>query len=632
MKFPSIKSLVDGIENTVKRFPFEVLFALVGTAAAVTNTEWINKTPVVESWCIRTMLIANLGLLLSLAVTLYTGSKDIKGTAKLVFKFIAALFALGLILLLNPAERSADYFRFFLFSLGFHLLVSFAAFTNKYHVQGFWQFNKTIFLRFLAGVLYSAVLYMGLSAALAAANFLFNLKIEWRTYVVLWYCIAGIFNTLFFLAGIPANTAALNEDTSYPKGLKIFTQYVLIPLATVYVLILLAYEVKLIVQWSLPKGMVSNLILGYAVFGILSILLIYPIREQENNKWIKTYARNFYFLLIPLLVLLFLAMGRRIFAYGITEERYFLLILAFWLLFITAYFLLSKKQNIKVIPVSLCLLTLLSIYGPQSAFSISTYSQRRILINIFKKNNAYKNDKLVSVNGKINKIEGNDAVEKLRYLIFNKELNTLQPYVNADLDAVRDSIDHNKGKWKTYISDSKYELKGREFEWVKKYLGLDKFDTKYSYLGTDSLGVNSRDFYRFRTKGDVISVLNYDYMVDANGLDTGMIEFNGLSFRHKISSYTLLVLKIDNEEVTFRDDELAADLLKRKDLNSYSEENGSNNGKNNYTVPPALLTLKKQTKNYTITLLIDDFEFGQPKKGVIKPMYVAGMYLIKKRG
>src|SRR6185437_825577 len=162
----------------------------------------------------------------------------------------------------------------------------------------------------------------------------------------------------------------------------VFTQYVLIPLASVYVVILLAYEVKILIQWSLPKGLVSNLILRYAVFGILSILLIYPLRNQEENKWIKTYARSFYFLLIPLLALLFLAVFTRILPYGITAPRYFLIVLAGWLLFITFYFLLSQKQNIKVIPVSLCILALLSVYGPQSAFSVSRYSQMHLLTNI----------------------------------------------------------------------------------------------------------------------------------------------------------------------------------------------------------------------------------------------------------
>ena len=91
-------------------------------------------------------------------------------------------------------------------------------------------------------------------------------------------------------------TSSQTDTSSYPSGLKMFTQYVLIPLAVIYVVILLSYEAKIIVQWSLPRGLVSSLILGYAVFGILSILLVYPIRNYDDSKWIKIFSRSFYFL------------------------------------------------------------------------------------------------------------------------------------------------------------------------------------------------------------------------------------------------------------------------------------------------------------------------------------------------
>ncbi|MFD2143966.1 DUF4153 domain-containing protein [Mucilaginibacter antarcticus] len=203
---------------------------------------------------------------------------------------------------------------------------------------------------------------------MGAVNLLFNVKFEFDTFAILWIWIVGMFSTTFFLTGVPGNFAALNKDNSYPNGLKVFTQYVLIPLATIYLAILLAYEAKILIQWNLPKGFVSYLILGYAVFGILSLLLVYPIREQEENKWLKSFARNFYLLLLPLLILLFVAVGTRVFEYGITEQRYFLIALALWLLFISIYFLLFKTQNIKVIPISLCLVTLITIYGPQGRF------------------------------------------------------------------------------------------------------------------------------------------------------------------------------------------------------------------------------------------------------------------------
>ncbi|MEN0055292.1 MAG: DUF4153 domain-containing protein, partial [Mucilaginibacter sp.] len=354
MKFPSLKNLTEGAANTIKRYPFEVLFALIGTVAGTIQVELNRLNRVNEGWSMRVIMIANLGLLLSLSATLYTQSVGMPAGKRRIVKWLAAILAASFLLVIDPFAREADYIRFFLISLAFHLLVSFSAFTGREQLQGFWQFNKTLFLRILTSVLYGAVLFLGLAAAIGATNFLFNFKFEWDTYVILWVWIVGMFTTIFFLAGVPVETQLLDQDQSYPKGLKIFTQYVLIPLSTIYVIILLAYEIKILVQWNLPKGLVSNIILGYAVFGILSLLLVYPIREHDENKWLKTYSRSFYFLLIPLLGLLFVAVGTRVFDYGITEWRYFLIVLACWLLFISVYFLLFKKQNIKLIPVSLC--------------------------------------------------------------------------------------------------------------------------------------------------------------------------------------------------------------------------------------------------------------------------------------
>ncbi len=621
MKFPSIKNLARGAKNTIIRFPIELLFALAGTIAATVNVELNNLSPEAESWCTRVIMIGNLGLLLSLSATLFTESRGTTGSKKWSIKIAAVILTVLLLLLIDPEKNQADYIRFFLLSLAFHLLVAYAAFTNKGHIQGFWQFNKTLFLRFLTSVLYSSVLYAGLAAALGAMNLLFNFKFESDTFSILWLWIVGIFSTMFFLAGVPANYAQLDEDAGYPKGLKVFTQYVLIPLATIYLVILIAYEAKILVQWNLPKGYVSYLILGYAVFGILSLLLVYPIREHEENRWLKTFARSFYFLLLPLLMLLFVAVGTRVFDYGITEQRYFLIMLAIWLLFISVYFLAFKKQNIKLIPISLSIVTLVSIYGPQGAFSISQYSQKRILVNLFERHHAVKEGRLIAIST-IDSADGANATDKLRYLIYQHDLISLQPYVNKDLKAVSDSIAKQKGRYNSRFRMNRYEQRQRNLEWVIRYLGLKKYGkNRYDEIG----GVDVKDSYAFKTN-DIVSIKGNDYMVDVNGADTDLIKFDGISFKRKVVDYTKLILVIDGEEFIFKDDELAKGLLKRNDLKKYAEDDD----RNAYLVPPDLLTLTKQGKNYKVTVIIDNFSFGKLGKEKIQPMYVGGTYLIKK--
>lgn len=436
MKFSSLQALGQAFKKVVQRFPLEIAFALTGTLAATVLIELSDLEFEAENYCIRLIMVANLGLVLSLSSTLLSESKAYRTSKKYILRVLAVLLAVGLFFLLDPLTHETDFLRYFLLALAFHLLVSFSAFADKDHINAFWNFNKTIFLRFLTGALYSAVLFVGLAAAIGSMNLLFNFKFEWDTFAILWVWIAGLFQTVFFLSGVPENLNSLEGDKSYPKGLKIFTQFVLIPLASVYVIILLAYEIRILIEWDLPKGLVSNLILGYAVFGILSLLLVYPIRNLEENKWIKTYSRNFYFLLIPLIFLLIWAVTARVIDYGITEQRYFLIMLAVWLAFISLYFLFSKRQDIRMIPISLCLLAMLTIYGPQGAFGVSKFSQIRQLKELFAKYGAYGNSGLQPLTKPVDSLDRERMVSVLNYLVDQHGLKSLQMVSPLNLENI----------------------------------------------------------------------------------------------------------------------------------------------------------------------------------------------------
>src|SRR5690606_6036994 len=68
--------------------------------------------------------------------------------------------------------------------------------------------------------------------------------------------------------------------------------------------------------------------------------------------------------------------------YGFTEKRYILMALTVWLAAITVYFLYFRKDDIRLIPVSLALLALASTFGPQSATAISRHSQQQRLAEL----------------------------------------------------------------------------------------------------------------------------------------------------------------------------------------------------------------------------------------------------------
>src|SRR3978361_418787 len=111
MKFPSIKSLAQTILQAVQRFPLEILFALFGTIAAIANIKHHAYRDIYSVRCLRMIMTANFGLLLSLSATLFAESRNIMGYKKTIIKLLAALAAGLMFLLINPFIREYDTIR-----------------------------------------------------------------------------------------------------------------------------------------------------------------------------------------------------------------------------------------------------------------------------------------------------------------------------------------------------------------------------------------------------------------------------------------------------------------------------------------------------------------------------------------
>jgi hypothetical protein len=384
-------------------------------------------------WAIRVLITSFLALPWTLSVALLLERRPLSAIKKGVVQTVtlAALLAYGWAL---PGEFDVvTATRFFLLLIGLHLLVAFVPYVGKQEANGFWQYNKVLFLRILLAGLYSCVLYGGMVLALVAISNLFEVTIMGKWYATLAAGVFGVFNTSFFLAGVPQQWASLDERDDYPKGLLLFTQFVLLPLVTLYLLILYLYTGKILFMQTLPKGWVSYLVLGFSVAGILSLLLIHPIRQREGNRWIQTFARWFYLALVPLLGLLFVAIGERIITYGITENRYFVVVLAVWLLGLVLYFLRSHHKDIYWIPLSLSLLAFAASVGPWGAFQTAERSQRARLEALLQRNGLLQNGKISGAGKKLPFNENQQISSLLDYFAQRRATQALQPYFAVDL-------------------------------------------------------------------------------------------------------------------------------------------------------------------------------------------------------
>src|SRR5690606_31017702 len=321
--------------------------------------------------------------------------------------------------------------------------------------------------------------------------------------------------------------------------------------------------------------MVSILILGYAVFGILSYLLIYPISRDTGNEWMHQFSRLFFWLMAPLLILLFVAIAVRVSDYGLTEMRYFIIIMALWLTGITLYFILHRSPSIHIIPISLFAMVLLSTYGPQSAATLSKASQQSRLQRFIKQTD----DKALQ-----------EKVSIINYLVEFHGLSALQAYTDKNMEHIEQKILKNSLRAQSYV--------------VTRVLK----DTAFHILSIDpdSYLVNGQ-YYNFVNEEKLLSGKEFDY---AYWLQHQLKE----EFDSPLGKVTVsqrdskdLLIKIGaNDSVIFNITVFEQQLITQYQTRSSTEKNSvvKEEENNDVTVPPEWMRLSESSSNYKIDLHI----------------------------
>ncbi|HOT97656.1 MAG TPA: DUF4153 domain-containing protein [bacterium] len=387
MKLPSLRQISQDIQSICLRFPLVLIDVLVGTIVALLLAE--QEAPDRPTVLVNILMACTLGfpLVLGLAVAAekHRWSMAWRGGSQAAGVVLVAAYGLSLPHFMEGAP-ALHIARFAMLAVALILFLAVGPFGGSREQNGFWHYCKILVVRAVTVLVFAGVLQAGFSLALLALDKLFGIEIPGRRYGELWILIVGLFSTSYFMAGIPEELDKLEEEKDYPRVLKIFAQYILSAVLLVYLVILYAYIAKIILNWAWPKGWVSALILGFSVTGLATLLLLWPVRAQEENLWGRLVWHRFFIVMIPVVIMLPLAVWRRVSEYGVTESRYLLILLALYLTLLVLYFNLSKVKNIKVIPGLLALFALFASFGPWSAFQISERSQKNRLEHLLAAN------------------------------------------------------------------------------------------------------------------------------------------------------------------------------------------------------------------------------------------------------
>lgn len=369
MRFPSVAALLQRAGDVLRRYPLTL--ALAATAAGCSAAA-VDRSGNTLLW--RVALVALLGLSLSTGVALLSAWRG-WGAGRQALWQVAGLVLLALFFWTWPGpEQKADMIRFLQLAAIFHLAVAVLPFIRGHETTAFWQYNRRLFESFLRAALFAAVLFAGLAIALGALDQLFGVHVAPQAYARLWLVMAFLVHPWIFLSGVPRAPEEL-ESHSYPKALKVFTQYVLTPLVTIYLAIVVVYLAKIIISGEWPVGWTGYLVASVSVAGLLGFLLVHPLRTDPDEGWIRLYSRGLFIGLIPAAIMLLLALWQRVAAFGLTPLRTLGLVLGIWLLCIAILYTLSRGTSIRTIPLSLGAVLAACFAGPLGVRTLSVNSQ-----------------------------------------------------------------------------------------------------------------------------------------------------------------------------------------------------------------------------------------------------------------
>ncbi len=579
MKFFSIKNFGNQALISLKRFPLTLLSALIGVVTLVYFIEFDNDIKN-DIFYINIILSSALGIPFYIGCSVFTFRYQLSAFKKLgLYAIITGIIILMFWSLPNTENTfviTKPYIRYGILSAIVHLLVSFVPYLSKNQMNGFWNYNRLLFLRLLLSALFALVLFAGIAFALGALKLLFGIKFEFDFFLQIFVVLVGLFMTWFFVAGLPTEFESLEAQRGHPKGLKVFGQYILIPLLILYLVILYVYGGTIIYTWNWPKGIVTYLISCVSCIGIFTTLVVFPYAQNDGSPWLRKFSDVFYFLLVPLIVLLFFAIGLRISDYGLTIKRYAILALGIWISFITVYFIFQRGK-IKMVPMSMVIILFLIAWGPINIFYVNGTVQVKRLIEILENNKLMSNGKIV------NEVhwEVSDSFKLKAHSLFTND-SILTDSLQLEIRSILDYLDDHHGF--EYLAslysqniDSMIHLSAvndKYFNEAKVYMQSMGF--RYMYKGDRWY---ERE-YSFRSpQTDLLQISGYDYLIDVSTytIRSGK-EIN--SFEHSDEEYTLvyhnegkeeLLLKSPTQTIKFDVELLKKDLFAEYRASNFEE-------------------------------------------------------------
>lgn len=389
------------------RTPVEVAIGL--TLATILTWAIANGNSDAGTFAFRAHLTGYLALVATFGVSALHAFRAVSSRTRWLLT-AAYLIACGLYggLVFNP-HLETELWRYAALALaatmGFGVLPAAISWRTRDERDAFWHFNARAIAQIINVCAYLAALYIGLALGLAAVNNLFELSLDGELWGYMFAWVGVALAPWLIASGLPALVSDGATLTSQARaGLTLLATYLILPLVSLYMFILYAYQLKVVASgFELPKNVMSFLTLGAAILLLIGMFIGDQLRRTEEGQGVFVRAAAILpAAFIPLLPMGLWAVLVRVHQHGWTEFRYarVLSLLCLFIIFsLSAWRLLRRQQQ----PLAATFATfgiagVIAAVGPLSMTEVARRSQVARLEETLRAND------LIGADGKLRKL------------------------------------------------------------------------------------------------------------------------------------------------------------------------------------------------------------------------------------
>lgn len=383
---------VDDLIETIKRFPFSVACAVALFIIALTEIhDVIDYDDEIMGRVAAVLSCMYFWFGISRIITESTNASRVKHMV---------IAGMGLVGVSSIVVFSPVWWQNLLFlSPAILLFLMFAPYLKGGDDTSVWFYNRSLWIGVAVSYLALLMFAGGVCLAMWAVERLFDVDFGYRVFSDLWAFSCLILGPIYALSWVPKKFEFTSDECNTPNGLKFIANWISVPMVFVYLGILYSYFAKMMITGEIPNGILAYLISGFVGAGVVTYLVSWPLREKGSVQ-LRFFHKIFFPALIIPVGFHFYAIWERIGAYGVTEQRYYILLTAIWFAMI-AIANIKRKMPIKAIPATLAILLVFASFGPWGAVSVSGQSQFKRLEALLIKNDLVEDGKVKKAQGSI---------------------------------------------------------------------------------------------------------------------------------------------------------------------------------------------------------------------------------------